>query len=173
MKLEIRLDDRDVDIIGIYQGFDEDINKKLRKIVKEEFVKGTAQKIILGDLNEIRDGRDYDGESGNHRVKGKMIKMLEEEGMVDIMRERNKTKKFYTCVRKTTAGLSYSRLDYIWVSQDMAEEIIEINVDNNCKYKTDHMPVYCRLTVIPKKVKIENLQKIPRTKDRSTVLWDE
>ena len=105
------------------------------------------QKIILaGDFNVFFDAT-LDAKGGNPKLKqhsvSKILEIKENLDLCDIWRVQNPKKTHYTFHQKHFSGLIQRRLDYIFVSQNIQENIRNSKI--LCSISTDHSPAFCSI----------------------------
>ena len=137
-----------INLLGVYQGFEELGNKVIRKVIKSFIAEANGQRcIVLGDFNEVVSEIDY---TANYiqpvRRKGKLHTMLERANMVDIFRQIYPRETQHTCISVTAQGKCFSRLDYIYISPDLVEETIHSKTCYDSKVPSDHIPIWIGLS---------------------------
>ena len=152
---------------GLYRGFDEQENEKLHKIIESE-----KHDIIMGDFNEILGPLDY---SANYRQKtrkaGKLVSKIMSLGYQDTLRNFHPTEGLYTFVKKTSKGTAYSRLDYIFTSQELSEDIIRGKIEWQNYYNTDHLPVWVEANITTTPCALESERTRINVRDRDAKVW--
>lgn len=152
--ISIQTNDNAVDDIKctrIYRGFDKEENEELMKIIKDIVEEKDEKRIILGDINEIGGTLDYSANYANQkpRNQGKFYKKIIENGYHDVHREANPYDQLHTFVKKNKKGLNYSRLDYVFVSEELADQVVQCKIETVPFFKTDHLPIWLDITSIP------------------------
>ena len=131
----------EVNIMGIYQGFDANINKRIRNTMSE-FIQKKENTIVLGDFNEVASARDHTANYiQNQRGTGELHKKLQELGMVDSCRIFEELEICHSHVQETEAGKCFSRLDYIYTDLRFSSNITKYSTMYNSLCKSDHFPV--------------------------------
>ena len=141
ISLRLGNDTSEVNIMGIYQGFDTNTNKRIRHIMSE-FVQSKENTIVLGDFNEVASARDHTANYiQNQRGTGELHKRLQELGMVDSCRTFEDLEICHSHVQETEAGKCFSRLDYIYTDLRLSSIITKYSTMYNSLCKSDHFPI--------------------------------
>ena len=133
-----------INILGIYQGFESEGNKLIRRLTKNFINEHTEEhNIVIGDFNEIVSEIDY---SANYvqerRPKGKLHTLLERRSMTDCIRITAGNRMEHSHVGMTTAGKNFARLDYIYCSNSLLESLIHAKTEYKSSIISDHMPIW-------------------------------
>lgn len=155
--LEIPSATKIVRIMGVYQGFHMENNKKLRREIKDWCQRSPDNSIVMGDFNEISSQKDAwsihaDGakEHNVHRHRGELHKMLTSLGLIDSFHFFESNDPAWTHVQATpNGGKSYARLDYIYVSGRLTDELIRYQTHYGSAVNSDHTPISAEFDLAP------------------------
>lgn len=93
---------------------------------------------MAGDFNTLISELDLYNNAGSNHIKKRLVlkRFLENKEMVDIWRIRNPAVRGFTWRKPDCSQLTMSRLDYFFLSQDLA---LRVNsVDIKPRYRSDH-----------------------------------
>jgi exonuclease III len=155
--LEIPTVTKAIRIMGVYQGFLAENNKKLQKEVKNWCQQSPDNSVVMGDFNEISSRKDAwsvhaDGakEHNVHRHRGEMHKTLTSLGLVDSFHFFETSEPAWTHVQATpNGGKSYARLDYIYVSGRLTDELVRYQTHYGSAVNSDHTPISAEFDLSP------------------------
>ena len=101
--------------------------------------------ILAGDLNMALNG-DLDTvnylHENNTRARDVLLRVMEENGLIDIFRERNGDLRRYSW-RSSGTTVKQARLDYILISRSLITKVSDVNIVPG--YRTDHSMVTLKL----------------------------
>ena len=96
-------------------------------------------KVLLS--NPVLDSENYRN-INNTRARDTIIKIIEENGYIDVWRVENENKKKFTW-RRLNPDKKQSRLDFFLVSEDAVQFVHESGIVPG--YRTDHSGVYIKI----------------------------
>lgn len=155
--LEIPTATKTVRIMGIYQGFHAEKNKKLRREVKDWCQQSPDNSVVMGDFNEISSQKDAwtihsDGakEHSVHQHRGEMHRTLTSLGLIDSSHFFEMSDPACTHVQAIpNGGKSYDRLDYIHVSGRLKDELVQYQTHYGSAVNSDHTPILAEFDLSP------------------------
>ena len=87
-------------------------------------------------------------------------------------RLRNPTETQHTCISMTQQGKCFSRLDYMYVTQDLVEEVTYTKTCYDTKVFSDHIPIWLALNTNSERCNADNLTLKMNTTKASPKQWN-
>lgn len=159
-------------IMAVYQGFDANKNIKIRKEISTFVKQYKTNCIVLGDLNEVASVLDHTANyTQKDRAKGPLHAKLERIGMKDSLRTFSNNLE-HTFVKTNSKGKCFTRLDYIYISNDLTETLLSHQVIYGSHISSDHMPVWIALQLSPVQVARTDTNYRINTKGVKSKKWE-
>lgn len=132
-----------VNILGIYKGFNADINKILIEDMTKWIMTTEGATVVLGDFNE-RDSTERFGDDAVTSTNNTLMKKLNNEGFIDCYK-RNCREVKWSRIGRTKNGVCKTRIDHIFGNEEFQEIIIETDIIHDNWFNSDHRMVYAKI----------------------------
>ncbi|PRP85362.1 hypothetical protein PROFUN_07070 [Planoprotostelium fungivorum] len=108
--------------------------RKHNRILRQDFQEA-------GDFNEIISASDCRATYIQKKKKGPLHKLLQQRGMINSAILLN-TREKHTYVQTNNKGKSFSRLDYVYISNDLSKQTLSYNIDYSAMTLSDHFLIW-------------------------------
>ena len=133
--VDANIDDQNFLLINFYNANTEseqiNIISRLNQLLDDCYLDSTKKVVLAGDFNLFLDA-SLEALAGNPTLKKKSIskafQLIEQHNLIGIRRIRNPILKRYTFRKNHFSGFIQRRLDYIFVSNSIQENIKDTNI---------------------------------------------
>lgn len=146
--LDVNTDKDAISIMGVYQAqkTEKETNKAIRKIIKKWIEKNPQNCIIAGDFNEVASPQDHASQYYQKKwARGDLHKLLNKKGLADSMKKIGGEGPTHTHVQQMEKGKCFSRIDYIYISDNLTERLQKYQTNYNSHIKSDHFGIWIEM----------------------------